>query len=126
MSRRAIIDRLYDIFNRSAYEEADAISEDFVFHPLGQGPHPEAVVGREAYVSFLKPDLFVRQWVEVEEVRERGDFALVVLRTGSETVSGATLEQTGFQVWRFDGDLPREAWMFTDREDAERQAGLRD
>lgn len=57
---------------------------------------------------------------------ENGERVLVSIRGGGKTRSGATLEQPFFQFWRFEGELPRESWIFTDRDEAERAAGLRD
>jgi ketosteroid isomerase-like protein len=125
MSRIALLEQLYDIFNREAFDEGEAlIPADFVYHPPAQSLHPEPV-GRQALADFLGPDLFERQSVELRELREQGDYVFSAMLARG-TMSGAELQQPSFQVWRFEGDVPREVWTFTDRDEAERAAGLRD
>jgi hypothetical protein len=127
VSHIATLERVYDIFNRRAFEEAgpDLFPDDFVYHPLPQALEPEPIKGRDALLEFLELDLFRRQWVEMVEVSEVGDFILASIRTGGETVSGAVLDQAGFQVWRFENGVPRECWLFNERAEAERKAGIR-
>ena len=127
VSRTALLEHIYDVYNRAAWgEHPELIPEDFVYNPPAQGIHPEPVVGRDALLQMFEPDFFERQWVEVGEITENGEHVLVSMRGGGRTVSGATLDQPLFQVWRFEGEVPREAWIYTDRADAERAAGLRD
>jgi hypothetical protein len=126
VSRRRTILHLYELYNRAEFDATSLLPDDLVYHPLPQTLSPEPVVGGEALRKLLEPDLFKRQWVNVEEVVEHGDFVVVELRSGGETVGGATLEQHGFQLWRFEGELPCETWVFNSRADAEREAGLRD
>ena len=126
MSRTALLEQLYDIYNRAAFDEGAALlPEDFVYHPPRESPHPEPLEGRDAFRRFLEPDLFSKQWVTLRSLEERGDCLLAGLVAGGITVSGARLEQPAWQVWRFEGDVPREAWAFFTRADAERAAGLR-
>ena len=110
----------YEAFNRGDFDAAAAL-----MHPeieVGRLAEVEqSVKGREAVREWMRPVVFERQNVDVQEMDVRVSAVIVcaVIR-GVGRGSGIEVTLEVFQVWRFRDGLAISLDQFSDRAEAER------
>jgi ketosteroid isomerase-like protein len=125
--RTASIRASIEAINRGDLDAVVAFCHDDVEMKRVDGiPEHEMVHGKPALRSFLEPDVFSEQKIEVRRITEDGDAVLAHLSVRNRgAASGIDLEVESYNVYLFDGELVRRVESWRSLEDAERSCGLR-
>ena len=125
--RTALIRASIEAVNRGDLDGVIAFCHDDVEMKRVDGiPEHEMVHGKAALRSFLEPDVFSEQELELRQITEDGDAVLAHLTVRNRgAASGIDLEVEAYNVYLFDGELVRRVESWRTLEDAERSSGLR-
>ena len=114
-------------FNEGDFEAIrPTLAEEFEMHRrLGGLEDGDVVRGPDAFIAWLKPNVFSSMKAEIVDLHEAEGAILVTVRSRAVgAASGVELEQDAFQVWEHDGERATKVTMYQDREEAVRAAGL--
>jgi ketosteroid isomerase-like protein len=102
------------------------IAEDFELHRrLGGLEDGKVVRGRDEFRQYLEPDVFASMQSEILDLRETGETVLVEAKTTAVgAASGLEMTQMSWQVWEHDGAQVHRVTLYSDKQAAERAAGL--
>ena len=114
------IRRAYRAFSEGDTETVLALLDESIeWHPPALSVEPEPLRGRDAVRRYLAPDLFASQVAEPQELIERGNQVLVVVRVRARgRESGIEIENTVFHLWTIEKDLAVRFEALPDREQA--------
>jgi hypothetical protein len=129
MTEEQAVRRALDAWNQGMDAFVEVLAPDVEWHAPPGFPEGDVWQGREAVSQILREvwtSVFKGQRVEPDELRRGRHAWLLHGRQTAPHESGMTLEWDEFVVFQFEGDLVRRAWIFMDRESAEKQAGLED
>jgi hypothetical protein len=118
-----------ELFNQGDFEAIrPTLADEFEMHRwLGGFDDGEVVRGPDAFIAWLKPNVFSSMNAEMLDLREAEGKILVTIRSRAVgAASGVELEQDSFQVWEHDGERATKLTMYRDRDEAMRAAGFGD
>jgi ketosteroid isomerase-like protein len=113
-----------DAFNSGDLDRAlDGLPEDFEWHPYDVDPEESVIRGPQATKAYFHRymEVFDKWHSEPLEYEQLGESAVLVhhVITGTSRGAGVPVEIQVFEVWEFDGELPKRVRQFGSREDAE-------
>jgi ketosteroid isomerase-like protein len=116
-ARRLVADGV-QAFNRGDFDRTvESLHPDVVWHRVSEVEAP--LRGREAVRSFMEPEVFDRQQVEIISIEIIADCVLIEGDfQGLGRGSGIELTQRGWQLWRIRDGLAIEFRYFLDRDEA--------
>jgi ketosteroid isomerase-like protein len=112
--------RGYAAFSRGDFDAAiDWMHPEIEWHPLTTSIESEVLRGREAVRAFFEPQIFDRQYVDVEEIVEQGDKLLVTTLFGARgRASGIELQNRGYHLWTIRDDQAVKFEVFQEEKEA--------
>jgi hypothetical protein len=129
MTEEEAVQRVLAAWNEGIDTFLEVLAPDVEWHAPPGFPEGEAWYGHEAVSQILREvwtSVFKGQPIKPDELIRGRDGWLLGGRQSALHESGMKLEWEEFVVFQMEGDLVRAAWIFMDRESAEKQAGLGD
>jgi ketosteroid isomerase-like protein len=110
-------------FNSGDLDRAlDGLPDDFEWHPLDVDPDESLIRGPAAIKDYFQKyrEVFDEWHTEPLEYEQLGASAVLVhhVITGTSRGAGVPVKVEVFEVWEFDGDVPKRARQFASREEA--------
>jgi ketosteroid isomerase-like protein len=118
---------------RDAHERGDfdavieSVHPEFELVRIQGGPESkgEPLRGRDAFRSWMEPDVFESFWIEITGIHERDDVVLFdAIAHGVFGDSGMEIEQPTYLVWYFRDGLPVRLESYTERAAGLSAAGI--
>ncbi len=117
MRKEEVARETYEAFNRG--DMAKAVQQCVPDVEFQRVSALGTVHGRHALAEFWEPDAFESMRIEPQEFIERGDRLFVTAKaTGRGAGSGIEIDQQGFHVMTFRGDLVARIEVYLNREEA--------
>ena len=112
-----------EAFNSGDLDRAlDGLPEDFEWHPYDVDPEESVIRGPEATKAYFRKyrEVFDAWHSEPLEYEQIGTSAVLVhhVITGTSRGAGVPVKVEVFEVWEFDGDVPKRARQFGSRKEA--------
>ena len=125
---RPVHEAAAEAFNAGDLDRAlGGLPEDFEWHPYDVDPEESVIRGPDAVKAYFAKyrDVFEGWHTEPRTYEQLGDSAVLIHHTitGTSRGAGVPVEIQVFEVWEFEGDVPKCVWQYGSREEARAARG---
>ena len=112
-----------EAFNAGDFDRAlGGLPDDFEWHPYDVDPEEDVIRGPEAVAAYFARyrDVFESWHTDPREYEQLGESAVLIhhVITGQSRGAGVPVTVDVYEVWEFEGDLPKRVWQYDSREEA--------